>query len=141
MACFIVPAAEAVIVTAARKVIERKEKKENLLSVEEGNTTEVALEEGHVEHNFSHKMKWLSNLLWGGSVLLAFEHFWHGEISLFAPFLTAASNAADTKVMLNEMATVGTSMAVLITATWGVMLGVSKALENKANKETDPEEV
>lgn len=54
--------------------------------------------------------------------------------------MTAASNA-DTKVMLNEMATVGTSMAVLITATWGVMLGVSKAHENKANKEADPEEV
>ena len=60
---------------------------------------------------FSKKLRWLSNLLWGGSFLLAFEHVWHGEVVPMFPFLTAASNPADAASMLHEMSTVGVAMA------------------------------
>ena len=56
--------------------------------------------------------------LWGGSALLAFEHVWHGEVQPFFPFLTAMSNPEDTQEMLHEIATVGVSMAVLVTVIW-----------------------
>ena len=65
--------------------------------------------------------------------MLAFEHLWHGEISPFFPFLTAASNPQDTAVML-ELATVGVSMTVAVTAIWGVMLLTAKIKESKIEK-------
>ena len=60
---------------------------------------------------------------------MAFEHFWHGEIQPFFPFLTAASNPADTAEMLHEMSTVGVSMAVLVTLVWGIITYVSTKIE------------
>lgn len=103
MACFTVPAGEAVVTTIVKKTMEKKgvEKKEN--------DDQVPM---------TRKLKWLSNLLWGGSALLAFEHVWHGEVQPFFPFLTAMSNPEDTAEMLHEIATVGVSMAVLVTAVW-----------------------
>ena len=83
---------------------------------------------------FTRKLKWLTNLLWGGSALLAFEHVWHGEVVPWFPFLTAAADPADAAEMLHEMSTVGVTMAVLITVVWLGMLAVSGALENRALK-------
>lgn len=117
MACLLVPAAEAIITTAATKVLEKKEPA----------TSEMKIA-------FSRKMKWLSNMLWGGSALLAFEHVWHGEITPWFPFLTAAGNPADAMEMLHEMATAGVSMALLVTAVWGVMVAVTGAMEKKAKE-------
>ena len=98
MACFIVPAGEAVITTIATKVIEKKT--------------------GEKPAGIVPKMKWLNTMLWGGSALLAFEHVWHGEVTPWFPFLTAMSNAEDAAEMFREMGTVGVSMAALITAVW-----------------------
>ena len=81
---------------------------------------------------FSTKMKWLNHLLWGGSGLLAFEHLWHGEITPFFPFLTAAADPADAAEMLHEMATSGVAMAVLVTLVWGGIVIVSNVLEKRA---------
>ena len=81
------------------------------------------------------KLKWLSNMLWGGAVLLCFEHLWHGEVVPFPPFLTAAADPGETAVMLHEMSTVGVCMAVLITAVWVGMVIVSNVIENRAEKE------
>ena len=81
---------------------------------------------------FSRKLKWLNGLLWGGSALLAFEHLWHGEITPFFPFLTAASNPADAAEMLHEMATSGVAMAVLVTLVWGGMVLASTLIEKKS---------
>lgn len=125
MACFLVPATEAVVATIATKVIEKKEK--NALTVSAGKKTLEMPE----KLPFSRKLKWLTNLLWGGSVLLAFEHVWHGEVVPWFPFLTAAANPEDAAEMLHEMATAGVTMAVLVTAIWLVMLGVSKAIEKR----------
>lgn len=124
MACFLVPAAEAVVATIATKVIKKKE--EQALTVSSGDTPEAS---GKLP--FSRKLKWLTNLLWGGSALLAFEHVWHGEVAPWFPFLTAAADPGDAAEMLHEMATAGVTMAVLVTAIWLVMLGVAKAIEKR----------
>ncbi len=110
MACFIVPALEAVVTTIATKVLEKRE---------------LRLEKG----SFSVKLKRLNGLLWGGSALLAFEHLWHGEIQPFFPFLTAVGNPADMEEMFHEMKTVGVSMAILVTAVWGIMTLVLGKIE------------
>ena len=49
-------------------------------------------------------------MLWGGTALLAFEHVWHGEVTPWFPFLTAADSPAGIGEMFREMATVGTMM-------------------------------
>ena len=87
MACFLVSAAEAVVV----KGIEKHEEKVELEKIE---NEEASAEPEKIP--LSRKLKWLSYMLWGGVVLLAFEHVWHGEVVPFPPFLTAASNPADT---------------------------------------------
>ncbi len=134
MACVLVPMTEAIITTITARVIKSKEEK----SVQDLNSTE---DTGSMEKiPFSRKLKWLNNMLWGGSGLLVFEHIWHGEIVPWFPFLTAASNAADTAEMLNEMATVGVGMSLLVTAVWLAMVGMTSAMEKKALKEQPPEE-
>ena len=129
MACFIVPTVEAIVVTVVKKVIEKKEKQPEEVSVVLDGTPETAY-----KVPFSRKLKWLTNLLWGGSALLAFEHIWHGEVVPWFPFLTAAANPADAAEMLHEMATVGVSMAALVTLVWLAMLGVSAVIEKRALK-------
>ncbi len=125
MACFLVSAAEAAVVSATSRILEKKEKKE---------LARTGIVEAH-KVPFSRKLRWLSNLQWGGSALLAFEHLWHGEIVPWAPFLTAMSDRAATGEMLHEMATVGVAMAVLTTAVWIGMLVVSAVLEKRARTE------
>lgn len=126
MACFIVPAAEAVVTKVVEKVAEKNEK------------TQEGSEKFHVP--FSRKLRWLSNMLLGGSFLLLFEHIWHGEVQPFFPFLTAMSDAEATHEMLHEMATVGVTMAVFITLVWGVICVVTSVLEKKANAEAVAEQ-
>ena len=70
-------------------------------------------------------------MLWGGSALLAFEHIWHGEVTPWFPFLTAAGNPGDAMAMLHEMATTGVAMAVLVTAVWAGMVAVSNVIEKR----------
>ena len=129
MACFLVSAAEAAIVTVATQIVIAHE---NKLLPQFKRETETASAHKAEKIPFSRKLRWLSNLLWGGSFLLAFEHVWHGEVTPWFPFLTAAGSPADTAVMLHEMSTVGVTMAVLVTAVWGAMVLVSSAMEKKA---------
>lgn len=124
MACFLVPVTEAVVSTVVTKIVKSHEEK-----------LEVAnphIYDGKVK--FSNKMRWLSNLLWGGSTLLAFEHLWHGEIVPYYPFLTSMNNPEDMANMLQEISTVGVTMSLLVTAVWCGMLVVSKVFENKSRR-------
>ena len=131
MACFLVSAAEAAIVTVATQlVIAHEQKLLPKFKREESESHEHAA----AKIPFSRKLRWLSNLLWGGAILLAFEHVWHGEVVPWFPFLTAASNPADASVMLHEMSTVGVAMAVLVTAVWVAMVVFSGAMEKNALK-------
>lgn len=127
MACFLVPATEAVVSTIAANLIKNKE---GNTDTKGSSPKETELQ--RVKVPFSRKLKWLSNLLWGGSVLLAFEHVWHGEIVPWFPFLTAAADPADAAEMLHEMAAVGGSMAALVTVIWIGMLAVTSVMEKKA---------
>ena len=105
MACFTVPLAEALVVTAVKHFTCRKTLKDAAA--------------------FKEKVSVLQKMLFGGSFLLAAEHVYHGEVIFYPPFLTAMENSEATAEMLHEMATVGVGMAVLTTAVWALGLGVS----------------
>ena len=124
MACFIVTAAEAVVVSTAQKVESKKD------------TTKQTSD--HIP--MSRKLRWLSSMLWGGAILLAFEHIWHGEVVPWFPFLTAMADPGDAAEMFHEMATVGVCMALIVTAVWAVMVGVSALIEKRAQKPQTDEE-
>ncbi len=123
MACFIVPAAEAIVVTATYIAAKKSEQKIQAPHLAQGNKFET--EEPKI--TWSKRLSWLMGLLWGGVLLLAFEHFWHGEVVPYAPFLTAMATPEETNQMLQEMATVGVSIAVTVTAVWGVICAVAEA--------------
>ncbi|MGN1089127.1 MAG: hypothetical protein ACI4Q6_01895 [Huintestinicola sp.] len=119
MACFTVPVTEAIITTAAQKIIKYHEEKTGTKSF----------------INLSEKIGWLNKMLWGGSALLAFEHVWHGEVTPWFPFLTAANSPESTMTMLHEMATSGVAMAVLVTVAWAGMVLVSTAVRKRTLSE------
>jgi len=96
MACFLVPAAEAIVASTIAKLSGERAK--------------------------AWKLHWLNRMLWGGVLLLAVEHIWHGEVVPWPPFLTAMQNPADIPVMLYEMATIGGAMSAVITLTWILMV-------------------
>lgn len=139
MACFTVPLAEAAVVTAVYfglRYKEKKDEKKRLLNVEKsGNSVD---EQPQKREGFASKLLPLIYLLVGGSVLLALEHLWHGEIVPYFPFLTAIDQGKDAvSQMLYEMATVGVTMAAVCTIAWGAALlvkkfvGKRKAVEEK----------
>lgn len=100
MACFLVPTAEAVVTTVAKKIIDKKKDSE--------------------KGPFAKRLNWLNNMLWGGSALLAFEHVWHGEVTLQFPFLTKATTLESVSEMFFEMFTSGVAMAGLVTGVWAI---------------------
>ena len=93
MACFLAPAATAIITTSVRKKIAPK-----------------------------YHLEWLNTMLWGGVIMLAVEHIAHREVVLYPPFLTAMQNPADIPVMLKEIATIGVTMTIAIVLVWTVMV-------------------
>lgn len=110
MACFLVPMGLAIITTLIQ----------------------------NTARSLAEKLKlWLLNaLLWGGVILLALEHVWHGEVTPWPPFLTAMATPADIPVMLYEMATVGTAMSLVTLTTWGVILAISNYMSKMVVSKT-----
>ena len=128
MACFLVSALEGVIVTAVEKSEAKKEeKKQDSVDVKDSEQIRISL---------SRKLRWLASLLFGGAVLLAFEHIWHGEVVPWFPFLTAMSSPEDAAEMFYEMATVGVCMAVLITVVWMIMCKVADSIARRSGSES-----
>lgn len=117
MACFIVPATEAVITTAAKKIIKKKDHPADESTIK-----------------FSSRLDRLNGLLWGGSGLLAFEHVWHGEVVPFFPFLTNALDPTDRAEMLFEMGTSGVAMAAVVTAVWAVSVLFERKISKRSFK-------
>ena len=130
MACLLVPAAEAVVTMVVSRSVKKKEELEL-----KANTGNLELRENVIP--FSRKLSWLTKMLSGGATLLAFEHVWHGEITPWFPFLTAANSPEDLAEMLHEMSTVGVTMALLVTAIWGCMVLYVTSMEKKAEREVD----
>ena len=106
MACFLVPTTEAIVTSVASKKLNAY--------VDESEASDLTI-------HFIKNMKTLNSMLLGGSALLMIEHLWHGEITPFFPFLTAASSPQQFTAMLKEMATVGVTMALFVTFVWVVM--------------------
>lgn len=122
MACFLVSAAEAVVVTAAAQIMKNNEMKADSQKL----AKKAAAENKQEKHlPWSKKLMILAQLLWGGAFLLCFEHIWHGEVVPWFPFLTAMNDPGDTAEMLHEMSTIGVTMAIIVTVTWAIMMFVA----------------
>ena len=77
MACFLVTAAEAVVVTVAAKVAKNKEMSLESVKLEKNAEIETKQEN---KLPWSKKLMILASMLWGGAFLLCYEHIWHGEV-------------------------------------------------------------
>lgn len=134
MACFLVGAAEAIIVTVASKAIKASESKKELAVRSKGGEKAVDALREKQGIPWSRKLMWLAYLLWGGAFLLAYEHVWHGEVVPWFPFLTAMNDPGDTAEMLHEMSTVGVTMAVIVTVVWALLcVAADLILKRRAN--------
>lgn len=102
MACFLAPAATAIMTTSIKKKVSSK-----------------------------YHLEWLNTMLWGGVVMLAVEHVAHREVMLFPPFLTAMQNPADIPIMLQEIATVGSAMTLTIILVWAIMVFAASKITQK----------
>ena len=105
MACFSAPLAAAIATGIVRRAAAKTPEQPGTIS-------------------WATKLGWLEKLFFGGCILLAFEHVWHGEIIFQFPFLTGVRDG-NTAEVLREIATVGGTMTALIIAIWIVMLIVS----------------
>ena len=112
MACFSAPLAAAIATGIVRRGMAAK-------TVEQPGTISWAT-----------KLGWLEKLFFGGCVLLAFEHIWHGEIIFQFPFLTGVKNG-ETAEVLKEIVTVGGAMTALILVIWVGMLIVSARIAKR----------
>ena len=124
MACFIVSAATAAVVSVAKHIVANKENK-NIVKLDNDASSNI---------KWSKKLSYLELALWGGSFLLLGEHIIHGEITPFFPFITAMSNKNDTIEMLHEMGTVGVLMSLSIILAWSIGLLVLKFISYKKRK-------
>jgi hypothetical protein len=134
MACFLVSTAEAIIVTAAAKIVKNKEMQQESMELEKNASIETKQEK---KLPWSKKLMILANLLWGGAFLLCYEHIWHGEVVPWFPFLTAMNDPGDTAEMLSEMGSIGVTMAVIVTVTWLVIIFVADKILARPDKEPE----
>jgi len=120
MACFTAPAAVAIVTTVVRKVVKKKE----------GAATEP--QRAHTLGKWTRRLRWLNTMLWGGVILLAFEHIWHGEVVPWPPFLTAIETPGEVGPMLHEILTYGLTMTAVIVVAWGILVGIAEFAERRA---------
>lgn len=141
MACFLVPTGEAILVSLLRLALKKKEERAEVQLDSLASSASLASPVNPASparlvspgvRKLRRRLRWLSQMLWGGSALLAFEHLWHGEIVPWFPFLTAASDPESAGVMLHEMATAGVMMALLTTVAWGLMCLAASAIEKRS---------
>ena len=133
MACFLVSATVGIGTAVARHIVKHHEKKlelEGRVQVPEKFGSDV---------KWSQKLSYLELTLFSGSFVLALEHILHGEVVPFPPFLTAASDPADTAEMLSEMGTVGVAMLVTLIAAWAIGVFVVDYFKFKKRKENRKE--
>lgn len=129
MACFLAPAAEAIIVSVIKK---HEQKKEKAMLENGAHPSAVTVSRDGIP--WSRKLSWLTRMLWGGVFLLAVEHVWHGEVVPWPPFLTAMNNPADIQPMLTEILTVGGSMVLFVTAVWFAVTLVADRICRKSSE-------
>lgn len=136
MACFIVSATAAIGVGVAKYVVRHHEKK-NELKVEEPKEYKFGS-----ETKWSKKLGYLELMLWSGSFVLAGEHIFHGEVSPYPPFLTAASEGPEAVTeMLTEMGTVGVAMLGALVLVWGAAVLLVDYIKYRKHKAAKKEAV
>lgn len=133
MACFLVSATVGIGTAVARHIVKHHEKKLEL----EGRVQTP--EKFGSDVKWSQKLSYLELTLFSGSFVLALEHILHGEVVPFPPFLTAASDPADTVEMLSEMGTVGVAMLGILVVAWAIGVFVVDYLKFKKRKESHKE--
>ena len=131
MACFLVSAAEAIVVTVAAKIIQGNEKSAASVKLEKKADSELKQDK---RLPWSKKLMLLAKMLWGGAFLLCYEHIWHGEVVPWFPCLTAMNDPGDTAEMLHEMSTIGVTMAIIVTVVWAIMMIVSDQIMKRPDK-------
>jgi hypothetical protein len=130
MACFLAPAATAIVTTVVQKVVQKKEK------------TVVEERTGKTGGKWTQRLRRLNTMLWGGSILLALEHVWHGEVVPWPPFLTAMGTPGEVGPMLREILTYGVTMTAVVVVVWGIMVGIAELRARAKNlPEAGPETV
>ena len=107
MACFVAPLGEAILTSVIK------------------HTALSRIQDEGKKSAWKERITALEQLLYGGSIVLAAEHVYHGELVFYPPFLTAMKNPADIPAMLHEIATAGTAMAVVVTAAWGLLCALA----------------
>ncbi len=128
MACFLVTGAEAVVVTAVAQGMKHACMKKEAQKPAKEERLEVP---GAMP--WYKRLMLLAELLWGGVFLLAFEHIWHGEVVPWFPFLTAMNDPSDKAEMFHEMATIGVTMAVIVTVVWAIIMAVMSAMARRSS--------
>ena len=102
MCCFLVPLAQAVVVSAYRK-------------------THAAAVSDPASGMLLRRLPDLEKMLWGGTLMLIVDHIINGELTWAFPFFTAlAKDGGGWSVMLHEMLTVGVPMSLVLTAIWAI---------------------
>jgi hypothetical protein len=119
MACFLAPAGVAIVTTVVQRVVKKKEETAT------ADRTEKSI------GKWTQRLRWLNTMLWGGVILLALEHIWHGEVVPWPPFLTAMQTPGEVGPMLREIATYGVAMTVVVIVVWAIMVAIAE-LRSKA---------
>ena len=130
MACFVAPAAVAVVTTVVQRVVKNKE------------AATIGEQAGTTVGKWTQRLRWLNTMLWGGVVLLALEHLWHGEVVPWPPFLTAMQTPGEVGPMLHEILTYGLTMTAVILVAWGIVVGIVELRSrDRRTSEAKPEKV
>ena len=86
MACFLAPAAEAVVTTVLQKKLDQKEKEAEHGSVEHIENTQSIQESTKPKHkiSWSRKLKWLNTMLWRFCTFMCRTYLAWGSCSVAA---------------------------------------------------------
>ena len=111
MACFLVSGGEAIVVTAIRAKVKKKEEQEGIVDAKGNQLTDPS------QHGicWTRKLSWLMNMLWGAVLMWLVDGMYRlldGE-----PFI----EIADTAVMFDD-AMLGLLVAIIGLAAWTVYL-------------------
>ncbi len=116
MSCFIAPAAVAIATTVAQKYAKKREHGSG--GGRPAQSTRVA--------RWSERLRWLSALMWSGTLLLVLEHALHGELMAAPPFFTALQTPGQLGPMLQEIATAGVALVAGIVMLWALLIAIAE---------------
>jgi hypothetical protein len=130
MACFVAPAAVAVVTTVVRKVVAKREG----VSAARQTDRQTTKSSG----KWTQRLGWLNLMLWGGTIMLVLDHLITGEVTLSPPFLTALETPGAVGPMVREILVTGGAMTAAVFMTWTIMIVLAE-LRSRAKAKLAPE--